>query len=378
MRLRRSDCQGVGLTRRRAGRGFTYHRADGTRVNDDEVLARIKALAIPPAWTDVWICPHANGHIQALGTDARGRRQYRYHDAWRERRDAEKFDRMRAFGKALPRVRAVCGRELEFVDASNSKRSQGGGGSNASGARAGASNNKRNNGGSEGSGIGDLTLSRVLAAAVRLLDLGFFRIGTEEYAEENETYGLATMRKEHVRVEGDLVTFDYPAKGGRQRLQSVVDPAVSDVIAALKRRRGGGPELLAYRDRETGRWCDVRSADINAFVKEHMGADFTAKDFRTWNATVLCAVALAVSAHAGSATARKRAVRRAIEEVAHYLGNTPAVCRKSYVDPRVIDQYDNGTTIAAALHRLGDDTAFGQLATQGAVERAVLRLLAGA
>jgi DNA topoisomerase IB len=175
-------------------------------------------------------------------------------------------------------------------------------------------------------------------------------------------------------VRGDLVTFDYPAKGGKQRLQSVVDPDVVAVLSALKRRRGGGPELLAYRG-EDNRWCDVRSADINAFVKAHMGGDFTAKDFRTWNATVLCAVGLAVSVQAATPTARKRAVRRAIEEVAHYLGNTPAVCRSSYVDPRIVDRYAAGETIAAALHRLGDGAAFGQLSTQGAVERAVLDLL---
>jgi len=367
MRPRRSDCHGDGLTRRRAGKGFTYHRADGTRVSDPAVVDRIRALAIPPAWDDVWICPHANGHIQALGTDARGRRQYRYHDAWRMRRDAEKFDRMQSFGKALPQVRAVCERELS--NASNSKRNQKGSRKN--------DGNQKGGGKNDGMG-GSITLPRVLAAAVRLLDLGFFRIGTEEYADENETYGLATIRKEHVRVDGDLVTFDYPAKGGLQRLQSVVDPAVAGLVTALKRRRGGGPELLAYKDGESQRWRDVRSADINAFVKQHMGEDFTAKDFRTWNATVLCAVALAVSEHAESTTARKRAVRRAIEEVAHYLGNTPAVCRKSYVDPRVIDSYDNGTTIAAALHKLGDGAAFGQLATQGAVEQAVLRLLSSA
>ena len=339
MRLRRSDCRGEGLSRRRAGKGFTYHRPDGSRVTDPLVLDRILALAIPPAWTDVWICPHVNGHIQATGFDARGRRQYRYHDAWRQRRDSEKFDRMCAFGKALPRIRAVCGRELD---------------------------------------ADELTRERVLAAAVRLLDLGFFRIGTEEYAEENETYGLATMRKEHVAVDGDLVTFDYPAKGGKQRMQSIVDPAVSEVVAALKRRRGGGRELLAYKpaDVKSSRWIDVKSADINAFVKEHMGADFTAKDFRTWNATVLCAVALAVSEHVTSPTARKRAIRRAVCEVSDYLGNTPAVCRTSYIDPRVIDRYLDDQTIAPALHRLGDGVEFGQLATQGAVERAVLKLLA--
>jgi DNA topoisomerase IB len=220
-----------------------------------------------------------------------------------------------------------------------------------------------------------LTRTRVLACATRLLDLGFFRIGTEGYAEQNQTYGLATMRKRHVELgTGDMVTFDYRAKSGKRRVQSVVDPDVAKVIRSLKRRSNGGHELLAYKVGE--RWCDVKSADINAYVKAATGGDFSAKDFRTWNATVLAAVALAVSSEAAtSKTARKRAETRAIAEVAHYLGNTPAVCRASYVDPRVIDRYRAGVTIGDALHRLGDDTRFGQLSTQGAVEEAVLDLL---
>ena len=336
-RLRRVDCSMPGIRRRRAGRGFVYTDAFGQRVTDDAVLARIRALAIPPAWTDVWICPLANGHIQATGTDARGRRQYRYHDAWRTRRDQEKFDHMLAFGASLPGMRAVLREHLAEPD---------------------------------------LTRNRVLACATRLLDLGFFRIGTEGYAEQNQTYGLATIRKEHVTVgPGDLVTFDYVAKSGKRRLQSIVDADVTAVIRALKRRRAGGAELLAYRNHDGG-WSDIRSADINAYVKEVTGGDFTAKDFRTWNATVLCAVGLAVSAGVTSATGRKRAVTRAITEVAHYLGNTPAVCRSSYVDPRVVDRYYAGVTIADALHRLGKDAEFGQLSTQGSVEVAVLDLLA--
>ena len=336
-RLRRVDCSVPGLRRRRAGRGFVYLDAAGARVDDPETLARIRALAVPPAWTDVWICPQANGHIQAVGTDAKGRRQYRYHDAWRLRRDQEKFDHMIDFGWALPRLRKTTCLHLD---------------------------------------ADPLTRQQVLACATRLLDLGFFRIGTEDYAEENQSYGLATMRKEHVAVgPGDLVTFDYPAKSGRQRLQSIVDPDVALVVRALKRRRAGGPELLAYRDGD-GRWCDIRSPDINAYVKEVTGGEFTAKDFRTWNATVLAAVALAVSAGITSATGRKRAVTRAVAEVAHYLGNTPAVCRSSYIDPRVVDRYREGVTIVGALHRLGQDVDFGHLSTQGAVEKAVLALLA--
>jgi DNA topoisomerase-1 len=336
-RLRRVDPSMPGIRRRRCGRGFAYTDAAGARVTDPETLARIRALVLPPAWEDVWICPWPNGHIQALGTDARGRRQYRYHDRWRLRRDQEKFDRMLDFARALPRLRRTCCRHLA---------------------------------------LDGLPRERVLACAVRLLDLGFFRIGTEDYAEENGSFGLATMRKEHVTVgRGDLVTFDYPAKAGKQRLQRIVDPDVAEVIRALKRRRGGGPELLAWRT-ANGQWCDVRAADVNAYLKECTGTDFSAKDFRTWHATVLAAVALAVSVEAPrSPTGRKRAVARAGQEVAHYLGNTPAVCRASYIDPRVVDRFRAGVTVAGALHRLGGDTAFGRLSTQGAVERAVLDLL---
>jgi DNA topoisomerase I len=336
VRLHRSDCSSPGIQRRRFGRGFAYYDADGAKVEDPEVLGRIRALAIPPAWTDVWICPRPGGHIQAIGTDARGRRQYRYHDAWRERRDQEKFDRMLVFAHALPDLRADCADALA---------------------------------------TDGMSRDRVLACAVRLLDLGFFRIGTEEYAEENHTYGLATMRKKQVHIHGSEVTFDYAAKGGKRRMQSVVDPEVADVVSALKRRRSGGPELLAYQSGgRGGRWRDVKSADINAFIKEHTGEDFSAKDFRTWSATVLAAMGLAVSVEASSATARKRAVRRAVQEVADYLGNTPAVCRSSYIDPRLIDRYLAGETIAPTLPRLVRAPA-DQSSIQRQVERAVCHLL---
>jgi DNA topoisomerase I len=336
-RLRRADCARPGIRRRRAGRGFTYLTPDGERVTDPEVLDRIRALVIPPAWTDVWICTDARGHIQATGVDARGRKQYRYHDLWRVRRDREKFEHMLEFARALPAMRRRVTRDLDGDD---------------------------------------LTRERVLACATRLLDLGFFRIGTEGYAEENQSHGLATIHRKHVRLLGDsTVVFDYAAKSGKRRIQSVVDPEVYVVIEALKRRRGGRPELLAYR--EDGRWVDVRSTDINAYVKEAMGGQFTAKDFRTWNATVLAAMALAVSAGASSERARKRAVTRAVKEVAHYLGNTPAVCRSSYIDPRVVDRFRAGETIAAAVEKLGRGAGAGEgsLLTQGLVERAVIDLL---
>ena len=209
-RLRRVDCSGPGIRRRRHGRGFGYVDADGVRVDEPEVLARIAELAIPPAWEDVWICPYPHGHLQATGTDVAGRKQYRYHDAWRTRRDAEKFDDMVAFAHALPDLRARVRADLGDCKA--------------------------------------LDRACVLAAAVRLLEIGFFRIGSEEYAVENASYGLATMRKEHVRIEdGGLMVFDYPAKSGQRRHQGIADEQLARIVGALQRRRGGGPELLAYK-----------------------------------------------------------------------------------------------------------------------------------
>jgi DNA topoisomerase IB len=332
-RLRRADCSGPGIERRRRGRGFEYLE-EGERIENPEVLERIRELVIPPAWENVWICPYPMGHIQAIGTDAAGRRQYLYHPLWRERRDQEKFDEMIRFARALPRVRRITARQLAETT---------------------------------------ITRERVLAGAVRLLDRGFFRIGTEDYAEQNQTYGLATMEKRHVTLEDDgVLRFDYVAKGGKRRVQSIVDPEVYELVAALKRRRSGA-ELLAYKN---GRgWVDVRSDDINDYIKEISGEGFSAKDFRTWNATVIAAVALAVSgAAAETKTARKRAITRAIKEVAHYLGNTPAVCRASYIDPRVFDRFQDGYTIGGAVESLGD-VDLGQPSFQGAVEEAVLDLL---
>jgi DNA topoisomerase-1 len=335
-RLRRADCSGPGITRRRAGRGFAYYDEDGERVTEAEVLERIRELGLPPAWRDVWICPYPNGHLQATGLDAAGRKQYRYHDAWRTRRDAEKFDDMTRFAKALPALRDHVEADLQATD--------------------------------------KLTRERVLACAVRLLDRGFFRIGTEEYTVTNESYGLATMRKEHVTVEPDgTMVFDYPAKSGKRRIQAIVDPLANDIVAQLKRRRGGGPELLAYRNGRS--WVDLRSPDINAYLKESTGDDFSAKDFRTWSATVLAAVALAVSGPAhGSKTSRSRAITRAVKETAHYLGNTPAVCRASYIDPRIFDAFRSGLVIDRGL--LHDAIEPGALPTHHPeIERAVLDLI---
>jgi len=338
-RLRRVDCSGPGLMRRRQGRGFVYLDDEGRRIEDPEDRARIGELGIPPAWKDVWVCPDPQGHLQATGTDAAGRKQYLYHPRWRERRDQEKFDEMALFARALPALRKRIERDL-----------------------AGSANPTR---------------ERVLACAVRLLDRGFFRIGSEQYTVLNESYGLATIRKEHVRLEPEnqAMVFDYVAKSGQRRVQGVVDPVVFELVATLKRRRGGSPELLAYRAGR--RWHDIRSSDINEYLKEVTGADFSAKDFRTWSATVLAAMALGVSGEvAGTKTGRKRALTRAVKEVAHYLGNTPAVCRASYIDPRVFDAYQSGLIIRPVLEEAADTRQAGELPIhQRAVEDAVLDLL---
>jgi DNA topoisomerase IB len=328
-RLRRSDCSLPGLRRRRRGRGFSYLDVAGRPVRDEAALERIRALAIPPAWEDVWICLDANGHLQATGVDAAGRKQYRYHDAWRARRDRQKFEEMLDFARALPRLRRRVARDLK-ADAD-----------------------------------GGAGRDRVLACAARMLDLGLFRIGSESYASDSGSFGLATLRKAHVRIAGAEVVFDYPAKSGQRRVQAIGDPDVVDVLTVLMRRRGGADELLAYRDGR--RWLDVRSEDINDYLKDRAGAPVSAKDFRTWNGTVLAAVALARREHRPSTkTARRRAIAAAVREVAVFLGNTPAVARSSYIDPRVIDRFLAGDTIAPA-HERGRRT----------IEAAVLDLIDG-
>ncbi|MBC6459898.1 DNA topoisomerase IB [Actinomadura sp. HBU206391] len=334
--LRRSDPEEPGFRRRRRGRGFQYLKSDGSPLRDATELARIKALVIPPAWTEVWICASEDGHLQAVGTDDAGRRQYRYHDMWREWRDREKHDRMLDFAAALPRVRE---RVTENLAGRGFRR------------------------------------ERVLAAAVRLLDLGLFRAGGEEYAAQNGTYGLATVLREHVHCSGAEIRFDYLAKGAKQRVQAVAEESVCKVVAGLKRRRHVGQELLAYRDGPD--WHSVRSGDINDYIRELADGDFTAKDFRTWHATVLAAVGLAVSAKTlnGSDNARRRAVARVVSEVADYLGNTPSVARASYIGPKIIRLFERGITIDRVLGELGAETQMGELATQGRAEQAVRRLL---
>jgi DNA topoisomerase I len=335
MRLRTVSPNQPGWTRRRQGRGFLYLDESGQRLDDPEI-ERCRALVIPPAWQEVWICPRPNGHIQAVGTDAAGRRQYMYHPEWRRKRDEAKHDRILTVAERLPRARALVAEHLA---------------------------------------LDGMPRDKALATAFRLLDLGFFRIGGESYAEQNGSYGLATIEKQHTSIDGERVIFEYTAKSGKERHIEIADDDVRGAVEMLRRRRGGGDELLAYQD-ETGSWHDITTVDINEYVKEVVGGEVSAKDFRTWHATVLAAVALAVSTQAAaSPTARKRAIARAMREVADYLGNTPTVARASYVDPRIIDLFEDGVTIERDLLRLGEDSDPGQPATHGGVEKAVLRLL---
>ncbi|WP_086824775.1 DNA topoisomerase IB [Streptomyces sp. NRRL B-24572] len=335
MRLRTSDPDRPGWRRVRHGRGFRHLDADGAPLGTED-RARAVALAVPPAWRDVWVCPWPNGHIQAVGTDEAGRRQYLYHEEFRRRQEEAKHVHVRQVARSLPRLRRAVTRDLD---------------------RRG------------------LCRDRVIACAVRLLDLGFFRVGGERYRRDNSSYGLTTLLREHARCTRGEICLGYPAKSGRRQTRALVDAPAYEVVRALLLRRGGGDRLFAYWEGRA--WHEVRAEELNAYLREHAGNDITAKDFRTWHATVLAAVALAVSSPVAddSQTARAKAERRAVREVSDHLGNTPAVCRASYIDPLVVERFEEGVTIAPALKRLGEDGGFGHPATRGAAERAVLRLL---
>jgi DNA topoisomerase-1 len=329
-RLRRVSPKDVGWTRRRAGRGFFYLDENGNRLPDEEVV-RVKALAIPPAWTEVWICRVANGHLQAVGFDAAGRRQYLYHPDWRARQDELKFERVNRASRRLPAMRAAV---LEDLDGE------------------------------------EMTRDKACAAAVRLLDLGCFRIGNDVYAN-GESFGLTTLERRHVRRIGDTLVFDFTGKSGIEHHIEVDDEPSRQAIDTMRRRRDGSDRLLAYKER--GRWVELDAGTVNEYLHDRTGEDLTAKDFRTWHATVLAAAALAESDEPGDTRAsRQRAIRAAINEVAEFLGNTATIARSSYIDPRVIDLYEDGVTIATAVRRRHRDPE----ARQAALERAVRRMLA--
>src|SRR5487761_1041728 len=333
-RLRRSDTSAPGLRRVRHGRGFRYLTAGGGRPAGAD-LDRIRQLVIPPAWTDVWICPHPNGHLQATGVDAAGRRQYLYHADWRAMRDRAKHDHVLDVAECLPAAREAACAQL---------------------------------------GERGLTRQRVLAAAFIMLDVGLFRIGGDRYVEENGSYGLMTLQREHVHCTRTGLVFDYPAKSGKERMHVVTAEPVAAVVRSLHRRRPPEQRLLAFSD--GGRWRELDSDGMNSYLKGLFGQDVSAKDLRTWHATVLAAVGLAVSADApASPSARKRAVSRIVTEVAGYLGNTPAVCRSSYIDPRLFDRYLDGELVQFPVQRLGADARPGWPATHGGFEAAVIRLL---
>ncbi|MFE6997175.1 DNA topoisomerase IB [Microbacterium sp. NPDC057659] len=293
-----------GLRRVRRGRGFEYRDVTGGHIADEEQLARIRALAIPPAWDDVWICAAPNGHLQATGVDDAGRRQYVYHPEWRARMDAEKFDRMLVLAQALPLARRGVTRDL------------------------------RNEG---------LGRRGVLAAAFRMLDAALLRVGSEQYAREHGSIGLSTLRCSHASVSGDVVSLRFPGKSSQPWASEVEDADLAAIVQALRRRRRPAARLLAWDD--DGHWHPVRAAEINDDVRERTGGDFTAKDFRTLHATVIAASGLARAGVPDSLAARKRLMARVVRDVATTLGNTPAVARASYVDPRLFDLYERGIVV---------------------------------
>lgn len=310
MRLRRSVVTGPGLTRVRRGKGFSYHDHDGDVITDQKTIDRINELVIPPAWKKVWICPSASGHIQAVGTDAAGRRQYLYHQQWQEERNEEKFDRVLQMSKALPEMRRRIAADLR---------------------RRG------------------LDRDRVLAVALHLLDLGYFRAGGDVYAEENNSYGISTLLCEHVSLQREAVEFDYPAKSGVRRTLLIDDPEVVRSVRALMRRPDKTGRFLSCR--KGAEWTDIHSDDLNARFKELVGDDYSVKDLRTWHGTVLAAAAFVDADPPVDEKVIKRVESAVMKEVSGALGNTPAVARASYVDPRVVAGYEAGLTISAGARR---------------------------
>jgi DNA topoisomerase-1 len=308
-RLRRSDSSATGLLRVRSGRGFSYRDEHGEKISDPELRKRIETLAIPPAWTDVWIAPYPNGHIQATGVDAAGRRQYIYHPTWREQKDRIKYDRALSLAESLPAARRMVTIHLRQDEP---------------------------------------TKERALAAGFRMLDTGSLRVGSERYAEANGSIGLTTLLCAHATVSGDTVALRFPAKSGQEWDSDITDPDLARVVRGLK-RRGSHARLLAYRG-DNG-WHPVTATEINEYVRERTGGDFSAKDFRTLHGTVTAAMSLAKHGPAPTKTARQRAIAQAVRDAAEVLSNTPSIARGSYIDPRVIDHYNHGRTLdPARLH----------------------------
>jgi len=310
-----------GITRRRAGGGFRYSSPDGSALRDPEALARIRSLAIPPAWRDVWICARADGHLQATGRDARGRKQYRYHPRWREVRDETKYVRMIAFGRALPRIRRQVARDLR---------------------RTG------------------LPREKVLAAVVRLLERTFIRIGNEEYARENESFGLTTLRDRQVRVRGARLDFSFRGKSGVRHEVALTDRRLAGIVRHMQDLPG--EELFQYID-DAGETRAIGSDDVNDYLRAIGGDGFTSKDFRTWAGTLLCARALARLEAPPSRSAARREIVQAVAGAARALRNTPAVCRKCYVHPAVFESYAAGR-LGAEMRGASDETALVGLLRQ--------------
>ena len=319
-RLRHSDPGGPGYRRLASKKGPRYVDEAGNAIVDERELERIRSLVIPPAWTDVWICADANGHIQAIGTDQAGRRQYLYHESWRLRQDRIKFDRALQLAETLPTARSRVTRDLhaDTVDR-----------------------------------------DRILAAAFRIIDLGSLRIGSEDYLETNGSRGLTTLLCRHARVEGDAVTLTFPAKSGQKWTSTIVDEDVASLLGEITEARGPRSRLLAWRDTQ---WHPIRPPALNEYIREKTGGEFTAKDFRTLHGTIVAATALAQLGAGGSDAQRRKRMTSAVAETADALGNTPTIARNSYIDPRVFDRYRAGEVIDVARGR--------------APERALVELLA--
>ncbi|WP_423236655.1 DNA topoisomerase IB [Burkholderia multivorans] len=329
--LRHVDDRQPGYTRRRVGNGFAYYTQDGERIRDPDEIARINALAIPPAYTDVWICADPCGHLQATGRDARGRKQYRYHPQWRATRDANKYARMAAFALALPRIRARVARDL---------------------ARPG------------------MPREKVVATIVRLLDTTLARIGNAEYARENESYGLTTLRKRHLKIESGQVRLRFVGKSGVEHDVTVDDPRVARIVRRCAELPGH--ELFQYVD-DDGERHSIGSADVNDYLREVAGAEFTAKDYRTWAGSVQALALLRRAPHGGVTEARKQIVET-VRAVADMLHNTPAVCRRCYIHPDVLEMYESGRLDTLVIRRAprglrADEAAFAALVA-GAARRA--------